>query len=266
MSFLDQLGQGLAVVQREAAKHITAENINRAAEEIRRHVDNAAQQVHQHATLENMNRAGEEIRKHVDYAAQQIQEHVTPENMNRASEEVQKALDNAVRVVGEAAENARPHVEGAITSLKDTASHVEEWTKDEKNIEAVKNAAQVAAQGTANFAKENPGLVAGLFMMVAPGIITAPVTGVARVLGFTSGGIAANSIASGAQSAAGNVAAKGAFATVQSAAAGGYGSGVLAGVVRVAGGAIAGLGGIGRGLMNWLGGGRQYPPPRREEH
>ncbi|PTB40949.1 hypothetical protein M441DRAFT_27459 [Trichoderma asperellum CBS 433.97] len=258
MSFLDQLGQGLAVVQREAAKHITAENINRAAEEIRRHVDNAAQQ---HATLENMNRAGEEIRKHVDYAAQQIQEHVTPENMNRASEEVQKALDNAVRFVGEAAENARPHVEEAITSLKDTASHVEEWTKDEKNIEAVKNAAQ-----TANFAKENPGLVAGLFMMVAPGIITAPVMGVARVLGFTSGGIAANSIASGAQSAAGNVAAKGAFATVQSAAAGGYGSGVLAGVVRVAGGAIAGLGGIGRGLMNWLGGGRQYPPPRREEH
>lgn len=47
MSFLDQLGQGLAVVQREAAKHITPENINRAAEEIRRHVDNAAQQVHQ---------------------------------------------------------------------------------------------------------------------------------------------------------------------------------------------------------------------------
>lgn len=146
---------------------------------------------------------------------------------------------------------------------------------------------------TANLAKENPGLVAGLFMMVAPGIITAPVMGVARVLGFTSGGIAASehtllqrcpvplpshftytnnnrnvvdSIASGAQSAAGNVAAKGAFATVQSAAAGGYGSGVLAGVVRVAGGAIAGLDGIGRGLMNWLGGGRQYPPPRREEH
>lgn len=70
--------------------------------------------------------------------------------MNRASEEVQKALDNAVRVVGEAAENARPHVEGAITSLKDTASHVEEWTKDEKNIEAVKNAAQVAAQGASD--------------------------------------------------------------------------------------------------------------------
>lgn len=50
------------------------------------------------------------------------------------------------------------------------------------------------------------------------------------------------SIASGAQSAAGNVAARGAFATVQSAAAGGYGTGVFAGIVRVAGGAVAGAG------------------------
>ncbi|KAL6904992.1 hypothetical protein GGI43DRAFT_297590 [Trichoderma evansii] len=266
MSFFDQLGQGLAIVQQEAAKHITPENINRAAEEIRKHVDNAAQQIHQHVTPENINRVGEEIRKHVDNAAQQIHQHVTPENMNRVGEEVQKALDNAGRVIGEAAENARPHVEEFITNVKDTASHVEEWTKDEKNIEAVKNGAQVAVQETANFAMENPGLIAGILMMVAPGIITAPVMGVARVLGFTPTGIAAKSIASGAQSAAGNVAAKGAFATVQSAAAGGYGSGVLAGIVRVAGGAVAGLDGIGRGLVNWLGGGNRYPPPRREEH
>lgn len=59
---------------------------------------------------------------------------------------MQKALDNAVRVVGEAAEKARPHVGGVITNLKDTATHVEEWTKDEKNIEAVKNGAQAALQ------------------------------------------------------------------------------------------------------------------------
>ncbi|KAM0485343.1 hypothetical protein ACHAPX_001329 [Trichoderma viride] len=206
MSFFDQLGQGLAIVQREAAKHITPENINRAAGEIRRHAD---------------------------HAAQQIQQHVTPENINRAGEEVQKALGNAVRAAGEAAEKARPHVEEAIINVKDTASHVEEWVKDEENIEAVKNGAKVAAQETANFAKENPGLVAGILMMVAPGIITAPVMGVARVLGFTSRGIAAKSVASGVQSAAGNVAAKGAFATVQSAATGGYGYGVLAGIVRV---------------------------------
>ncbi|EHK39612.1 hypothetical protein TRIATDRAFT_296634 [Trichoderma atroviride IMI 206040] len=79
-------------------------------------------------------------------------------------------------------------------------------------------------------------------MMVAPRIITAPVMGVARVLGFTPRGIAAKSVASGAQSAAGNVAARGAFATVQSAAAGGYGTGVLASIVRVTGGAVAGAG------------------------
>lgn len=47
MSFFDQLGQGLAIVQREAAKHITPENINRAAEEVRRHADHAAQQIQQ---------------------------------------------------------------------------------------------------------------------------------------------------------------------------------------------------------------------------
>lgn len=52
----------------------------------------------------------------------------------------------------------------------------------------------------------------------------------------------AESIASGAQSAAGNVAARGAFATVQSAAAGGYGTGVFAGIVRLTGGAVAGAG------------------------
>ncbi|KAL7969554.1 hypothetical protein HDV63DRAFT_410905 [Trichoderma sp. SZMC 28014] len=239
MSFFDQIGQGLAIVQREAAKHITPENINRAAEEIRRHADHAAQQIQQHVTPENINRATEEIRKH----------HATPDNINRAGEEVQKALGNAVRVVGEAAEKARPQVEGAIIIAKDKASHVEEWVKDEKNIEAVKMGTQAAAQGTANFAKENPALVAGVLMMVAPRIITAPVIGVARVLGFTPRGIAAKSIASGAQSAAGNVASMGAFATVQSAAAGGYGTGVLTGIVRVAGGAVAGAGlGVGLGM------------------
>lgn len=45
---------------------------------------------------------------------------------------------------------------------------------------------------TANFAKENPGLIAGLFLMAAPGIITAPFMGVAGVLGFTPAGIAAS--------------------------------------------------------------------------
>lgn len=239
MSFFNQLGQGLAIAQQEAAKHINPENINRAAEE---------------------------IRKHVDYASQQIHQHVTPENFNRAGEEVQKALNDAVRVVGEAAEKARPHVEEAIINVKDTASHVEGWVKDEDKIEAIKNGAKVAAQETANFAKENPGLIAGVLLMVAPEIITGPFMGIAGLFGFTPAGIAAKSVASGAQSAVGNVVAKSAFATVQSAATGGYGSAVLAGIVRVAGGAVAGADGIGRGLINWLGGGRQDPPPCREEN
>lgn len=59
---------------------------------------------------------------------------------------MQKALGNAVRVAGETAEKARPHVEGAIINVKDTASHVEEWVKNEENIEVVKNGAKVAAQ------------------------------------------------------------------------------------------------------------------------
>lgn len=63
---------------------------------------------------------------------------------------MQKALNDAVRAVGEAAEKARPHVEGVITDLKDTAIHVEEWTKNEKNFEAVKNGAQAAIQEVSN--------------------------------------------------------------------------------------------------------------------
>lgn len=59
---------------------------------------------------------------------------------------MQKALGNAVRVVGEAAEKARPHVEEAIVNVKDKANHVEEWVKDEKNIETVKIGAKAAAQ------------------------------------------------------------------------------------------------------------------------
>jgi hypothetical protein len=47
MSFFDQLGQGLAIVQQEAAKHINSENINRASGEIRRHADHAAQRIQQ---------------------------------------------------------------------------------------------------------------------------------------------------------------------------------------------------------------------------
>ncbi|KAK1255313.1 hypothetical protein MKX08_009308 [Trichoderma sp. CBMAI-0020] len=229
MSFFNQLGQGLAIVQQEAAKHINPENINRAAEEIRKH-------------------------------------HATPENINRVGEEVQKALNDAVRVVGEAAEKARPHIEEVLINVKDTANHVEDWVKDEDNFEAIKNGAKAAAQGTANFAKENPGLIVGALMMFSPGIVTAPFMGIAGVLGFTPAGIAAKSIASGAQSAVGNVVAKSAFATVQSAATGGYGSTVLAGIVRVAGGAVAGADGIGRGLINRFGGGRQDPPPCRDEN
>jgi hypothetical protein len=47
MSFFDKLGEGFAIVQQEAAKHITPENINRAAEEIRKHAGHAVQQIQQ---------------------------------------------------------------------------------------------------------------------------------------------------------------------------------------------------------------------------
>ncbi|KAM0249493.1 hypothetical protein ACHAQJ_009041 [Trichoderma viride] len=260
MAFWDQIGQGLAHAHQEAARHITAENINRAAQAVLSNVDNAAQQINQH---------------------------VTPENINRAAEEVRRGWDNAARGLAEATENARPHVGRAVVNardaLRDAASHVNAeniatgagivhehvnnvashvsreigtasegavaWASDEKNIQAVKDGARDVTLKAVNTAQEHPVATLGLLMMVAPGVITAPIRGIFSLIGFTSTGVAAKSIASGAQAAAGNVAAKSAFATAQSAAAGGYGLGFLTGIVRAVGGAIAGVGGIVEGLM-----------------
>lgn len=47
MSFFERIGEGLAFAHREAAKHITAENINRGAQEAWKAVDYAAQQAQQ---------------------------------------------------------------------------------------------------------------------------------------------------------------------------------------------------------------------------
>ncbi|ETR98859.1 hypothetical protein M419DRAFT_44019, partial [Trichoderma reesei RUT C-30] len=79
-------------------------------------------------------------------------------------------------------------------------------------------------------------------LAAAPGIITGPILGVAHLLGFTSSGVAAASIASGTQAGIGNVAAGSGFAVMQSAAAGGYGVGILTGIVQAVGGVTAAVG------------------------
>ncbi|PTB68595.1 hypothetical protein BBK36DRAFT_1104451, partial [Trichoderma citrinoviride] len=83
---------------------------------------------------------------------------------------------------------------------------------------------------------------AGIVFAAVPGIITGPILGVAHLLGFTSSGVAAASVASGAQAGIGNVAAGSGFAVLQSAAAGGYGTAILTGIVQTVGGVAAAVG------------------------
>ncbi|RFU78684.1 hypothetical protein TARUN_3531 [Trichoderma arundinaceum] len=265
MSFFDRIGEGLAYAHQEAAKHITAENINRGAQEVWRNLDNAAQQ-------ENINRAAEGFRQNWDNAARGLAEAAenTPPHVEKAVADAGEAFRGVASQV--TAENialgagiVQEHVNNAASHVGREIGHrVEEaasWARDEKNIQELKDGAQAVAEQAATIAQQNPAAVSvasvGFLMLAAPAVITTPIMAVAGMLGFTSGGIAASSIAAGAQAGMGNVVAGSAFATVQSAAAGGYGLGVLTGLVQAAGGTIAAVGSLGGGFMAWLRGQQQ---------
>lgn len=107
---------------------------------------------------------------------------------------------------------------------------------------------------TANFVKENPALVAGVLMLVAPTVIKTPIIGVTRVLDLTSGGIAASksiiyNFVLFFTARVANKVHNGTGSPVQSAAARGYGRGI-AGVLA---------------LRYLLRGDRQNAQPPREE-
>ncbi|KAI1135340.1 hypothetical protein F5Y05DRAFT_416327 [Hypoxylon sp. FL0543] len=101
-------------------------------------------------------------------------------------------------------------------------------------------AAKNAAKNGAKWAAENPGRavmygIAGTAIAV-PAAIAGPLLGTA---GFTANGIAAGSLAAGAQAGIGNVAAGSLFATLQSAGMAGYGAAIVNGVVQAGGVAYA---------------------------
>ncbi|KAH6604623.1 hypothetical protein Trco_006330 [Trichoderma cornu-damae] len=274
MSFFAQVGQGLAYAHREAAKHITAENLNRGAQEVWKNIDSAAQHVSQHVTQENIHRAAEEIRKNWDGVARGVAEaaeiarphveravvsagdairgaagQVTAENIAIGAGIVQGHVNNAASHVGReigAASNVLHHRVGEAAS----------WAMDENNIRGFSQGAQATAQQAANAAKGSPIAFSiaslGLVVLAAPAVITTPIIAAAGLMGFTSGGIAASSIAAGLHSGIGNVVAGSGFATVQSAGAGGYGLGVMTGLAQTAGGVMAAAGTIVGGALAWF--------------
>ncbi|KAM0523974.1 hypothetical protein ACHAPE_001227 [Trichoderma viride] len=129
---------------------------------------------------------------------------------------------------------------------------------------------QSAAQRLSKAARENPMLAAatvvtgaGVAVIAAPALITAPIMGIAGMVGFTPAGVAGASIASALQASIGNVAAGSIFATIQSAAAGGYGVAALAGTAQAVGGAVAGAGSIGT-AWTWLRGKPKADSPTGE--
>ncbi|EHK25598.1 uncharacterized protein TRIVIDRAFT_189366 [Trichoderma virens Gv29-8] len=132
--------------------------------------------------------------------------------------------------------------------------------------------AQLAAQRLGKTAWENPLLTAatvvtgtGLLVVAAPAILTAPAMGLAGAAGFTPAGIAASSAASAMHAGIGNVAVGSIFATLQSAATGGYGVAVLTGAAQTAGGAVAGVGGLG-GIVTYLKGKPQPESTDKEKN
>ncbi|KAL6152686.1 hypothetical protein ACJQWK_11340 [Exserohilum turcicum] len=105
----------------------------------------------------------------------------------------------------------------------------------QKAVEAVKNTVSDMFRSIAppivRYVVEHPirtlGHVGSAALLVAPGIITAPLLAVA---GFTGSGVAAGSLAAAVQSGLGTVSAGSTFAVLQSAAMGGYGAGTVAAV------------------------------------
>ncbi|KAL7901630.1 hypothetical protein HDV64DRAFT_241580 [Trichoderma sp. TUCIM 5745] len=128
----------------------------------------------------------------------------------------------------------------------------------EPSAKSSADGAQSTAQRLGQVARENPMLAAativtgaGVAVVAAPALITAPIMGIAGMVGFTPAGVAGASIASALQATIGNVAAGSLFATIQSAAAGGYGVAALTGTAQAIGGTVAGAGSIGT-AWTWL--------------
>lgn len=140
-----------------------------------------------------------------------------------------------------------------------TSSNAEDMNgAQEPPAQSSADGAQSTTQRLSKAARENPMLAAatvvtgaGVAVIAAPALITAPIMGIAGMVGFTPAGVAGASIASALQASIGNVAAGSIFATIQSAAAGGYGVAALAGTAQAVGGAVAGAGSIGT-AWTWL--------------
>ncbi|EHK25589.1 uncharacterized protein TRIVIDRAFT_229678 [Trichoderma virens Gv29-8] len=268
--------EGINNAAQQINQHVTQENINHGMRIARDGINNAAQQIGQHVTPENINHGMQIARDGINNAAQQISLHVTPENINHGMQIARDGINVATQQMNQhlnaenfnhglqlarngidiAAQQVNQHVnqeninhglqivrDGVGNAAQQVGQHLTKENIDRAREEVLKVASGPAAQQAAKVVKQNSVPIAvagaGIFIAAVPGIITGPIMGIAGLMGFTSGGIAAASIASGAQASIGSVAAGSGFAVMQSAAAGGYGLGILTGIVQAVGGITA---------------------------
>ncbi|UKZ48582.1 hypothetical protein TrVGV298_002807 [Trichoderma virens] len=272
MSFLAQIRGGLANAQHEVSKHVNAANIHRAIE------NSIATGLGNQATAEKQG--------NVDTAMPSLAEaarddclHVEIE-MTRAEDasmktETQPGIRNdatdaeiigecssisaARRDTDEASGSANEKSPARIMHRKDTCTS--SWM--ELNLQLSVWARLLGRTPLLTAATVVTGT--GLLVVAAPAILTAPAMGLAGAAGFTPAGIAASSAASAMHAGIGNVAVGSIFATLQSAATGGYGVAVLTGAAQTAGGAVAGVGGLG-GIVTYLKGKPQPESTDKEKN
>ncbi|KAL9479743.1 hypothetical protein ACSS6W_004529 [Trichoderma asperelloides] len=251
MPSVSHIRGGLANAQREVARHVNAASLPNAIHK----PDDEARRIHSRT---------ETSMACPDSTSIKAINHV--ENDNSVANDI----------IGECSsystetQNYSETIEKATANSEATTSSTEDMNgAQEPSAQISANGGQTAAQRLGKVARENPMLAAatvvtgaGVAVVAAPALITAPIMGIAGMAGFTQAGIAGASIASALQASIGNVAAGSIFATVQSAAAGGYGVAALTGTVQAVGGAVAGAGSIGT-AWTWLRGKPKAEPSKQ---
>ncbi|KAK4084317.1 uncharacterized protein Triagg1_797 [Trichoderma aggressivum f. europaeum] len=282
MSLLSQIRGGLATAQHELSKHANAGGIHHAIGNVQTGIYSIAARLSDQSTIEkqgNLNNkaaspseAAQEGCTHVEIRMTGGKDApIEATTHSRAGDAVTNdeivgecsSINTAIRDTSEVAGTDKATCT-CTCSNQDSEQH-------EGSTNFMGNA-QAAAQQLGKAAWENPLLAAatvatgtGLLVVAAPAVLTAPIMGLAGAAGFTPAGIAASSAASAIHASFGSVAAGSIFATLQSAAAGGYGVGVLAGAAQTAGGAVAGVGGVGGVLTYFKGKDKPQPESTEEE-
>ncbi|KAL6904991.1 hypothetical protein GGI43DRAFT_398632 [Trichoderma evansii] len=251
MSSISRIRGGLVNGQREVSKHVNAASlpnaIHRPGEE--------ARAIHPRAETSVIIPEAASI-KPTDY--------LESDNVTASDDIIGECSSHPIAIQNHSETSEKP-----ITNSETATSSTENMNGiQEPSAQSSTAGAQSAAQRFSKAARENPMLAAatvvtgaGVAVVAAPALLTAPIIGIAGMVGFTPTGIAGASIASTLQASIGNVAAGSIFATIQSAAAGGYGVAAVTSTAQAVGGAVAGAGGIGT-AWTWLRGKPKAEAPK----